>query len=265
MNNQTLDQLKVEIFPGINDVPVIANANKAGNGSDLINRLNQIIEKLKEINSLTTQVNTLSASLDGLTTTVNGIAIPTTEQMQDVIATLFTTGQHTGITATYDDTNNRINLVVAASGGATTYPTVEVNGNSVVLITPGQNQKLNFNSPTTAPHFNASNPTRLTAVNAGTYLITGTIFISASAPSYEAFGEIVNEAYFNVQVLRNGATNEFLQERIIQKGATDLIQFSIVRSLPANSYLEFSIYSDMEVGNLETGSQGRTFSMTRLS
>lgn len=41
-----INSLSVPIYPGINDAPVPATANRAGNGSDLINRFNQLIAEI---------------------------------------------------------------------------------------------------------------------------------------------------------------------------------------------------------------------------
>jgi len=42
----SLEDLKVEIFPDINDQPRTATANQAGNGADLINRFNALVDQL---------------------------------------------------------------------------------------------------------------------------------------------------------------------------------------------------------------------------
>lgn len=54
----------------------------------------------------------------------------TTENMQDAVATMFTTGVNSGITAVYDDSANRINLTVS-------YPTTDgiVEGTSNLYFT----------------------------------------------------------------------------------------------------------------------------------
>ncbi len=46
-----------------------------------------------------------------------GSAAELEELAQDYAASLFTTGTHSGVTATYDDENNQISLSVAIDGG----------------------------------------------------------------------------------------------------------------------------------------------------
>ncbi|MGL6339167.1 MAG: hypothetical protein ACRC80_08510 [Waterburya sp.] len=125
MDNATLDALKIQNFPGINDVPVPATANKAGNGSDLISRVNSLIEELKAFNTLISgQIDSavLPAHLNhanhaGLTALVDAATKQirfslSQEIVQDYVSTLFAHAFHTGLTATYDDTSNRINFAL---------------------------------------------------------------------------------------------------------------------------------------------------------
>lgn len=44
-----LNNYKIPIFPNINDIPVQPTANKAGNGADLIARVNGLIEELSTL------------------------------------------------------------------------------------------------------------------------------------------------------------------------------------------------------------------------
>lgn len=60
-----LNRFKTPIFPGINDQPVEATANKAGNGADLINRVNGLINELSQaFNNNTTPSTPTNDSLD---------------------------------------------------------------------------------------------------------------------------------------------------------------------------------------------------------
>ena len=46
-----------------------------------------------------------------------GSAAELQELAQDYAAAMFTAGTHTGITATYDDDNNKLNLTIVLDGG----------------------------------------------------------------------------------------------------------------------------------------------------
>ncbi len=72
--------------------------------------------------------------------------IPTTENIQDISASLFTSGTHSGITFEYDDANNKIN--VSVSGGTQQVVGVLDDLTDVTISNPVSGQSLVYNGST---------------------------------------------------------------------------------------------------------------------
>ena len=69
------------------------------------------------IGQLYTTVTGKKYEYDGTKWNTSLSSIATTEDMQDRVSTLFTTGTQSGLTVVYDDDNNKMNFTVNIDGG----------------------------------------------------------------------------------------------------------------------------------------------------